>query len=286
MSNEMTSNEMTPDEIIREQPGELCREAQHYLHQYVEGELDPIRSSLIREHLKACAACQKEREALEAERLWFLEAVVDAPLLSGRFQEKILEKVRKAKRQAALQRLLGRAGSFAAAFLVIGLTAIQFQRTSDDHPLPPRSSGRARTVTSATCAPTPAGLEVNHTPLLVCGSDCSEPDSSNPFSPLTDRIDHARLASGGPPFSRAGARTASIFVAAVGVTSVASFLEESLAELRAGKPLQAGSQQGWKDGFERRRVFLPAPYWRSRATLARVQGCCPPGGLPSCRPGL
>src|SRR5213593_102466 len=216
MSNEMTSNEMTPDEIIREQPGELCREAQHYLHQYVEGELDPIRSSLIREHLKACAACQKEREALEAERLWFLEAVVDAPLLSGRFQEKILEKVRKAKRQAALQRLLGRAGSFAAAFLVIGLTAIQFQRTSDDHPLPPRSSGRARTVTSATCAPTPAGLEVNHTPLLVCGSDCSEPDSSNPFSPLTDRIDHARLASGGPPFSRAGARTASIFVSNFG----------------------------------------------------------------------
>jgi hypothetical protein len=164
------------------------------LHQYVEEELDPIRTALVRQHLKSCAACRGERDAIEAERLWLLEAAVDAPLLSGRFQEKILERVREAKRRDALKALLGRAASFAAAFLVIGLTAV-----TSTAPAPRFLPPSARGVAYAPEAISPGG-----TPLPACSSECPEQDFSLSLAVIADRMDHARLVSRTLPHARIG----------------------------------------------------------------------------------
>lgn len=156
---------------------EACLEVQ-FLHQYVEGELDPIRTGLMRQHLTSCAACQKTRDEIEGERLWLIETAVDAPALVGRFeervQERIMERIRDellhSKRQDSLQRqraLFARAASFAAAAALIALTAIQFEKTQVPLPVP-RVSADVLTDSAAPPAAFPT-----ESPAL-CSLDCSE----------------------------------------------------------------------------------------------------------------
>ena len=45
-----------------------CQEAQKLLHAHIDGELDIVHSLAIEEHLRACAACEREHQSLLALR--------------------------------------------------------------------------------------------------------------------------------------------------------------------------------------------------------------------------
>ncbi len=115
---------ISKDELDSDSSG--CRIAEPFLHLYVEGELDPIRSQLLSAHLESCAACRSARRELERERLWLMESTVSAPPLSEHFREKVLARIRKEKAEAVERRrsdIFFRATGAAAAVLILAYAA-------------------------------------------------------------------------------------------------------------------------------------------------------------------
>jgi len=122
-----------------------CRQAEVFLHRYVEGELDPIRSQLLSAHLESCASCRSARRELERERLWLIEGAVNAPPLSEHFREKVLARLRN-ERAEALQRrrsdIFFRATGAAAAVLILAFAAFQSLDESGSSPEAARETAK------------------------------------------------------------------------------------------------------------------------------------------------
>ena len=105
-----------------------CSSAQTHLHAYVEGELDSIRTCLLKGHMEECSACREQVEELKLERVWLLEACVDSPALPDSFTKKVMLRVKEEKRaQAGRVRhgvYLRLGGLAAAAVLMVTVLAV------------------------------------------------------------------------------------------------------------------------------------------------------------------
>jgi hypothetical protein len=110
-----------------------CFRATDEMHAYVEGGLDPLRSSHIESHLSDCADCRALRRRLEEERVWIIESLVKAPALSPRLRGRVMARIQETRRQSRTVRLRDRvfrlAGAAAAAAVLI-LAAIEVPRIS------------------------------------------------------------------------------------------------------------------------------------------------------------
>lgn len=130
---------------------EGCGRFAEALHPHVEGELDPIRTKLLEEHLAGCAACTRAEADLKMERLAFLEAAVETPELPDSFSEKVMERIRDVSRARRTRRRLRFA---AAAGLVIFLGAAGSLELFRSGPIEPGSPPPL--LTSAPVAPPPS----------------------------------------------------------------------------------------------------------------------------------
>tara|TARA_B100000809_G_scaffold75884_1_gene73573 strand:- start:1006 stop:1875 length:870 start_codon:yes stop_codon:yes gene_type:complete len=72
-----------------------CREAEAYLHLFVEAELDQLRSVRLKDHLTACDSCRTLESELASEQLWLIENAVRAPTLSANFASKVSAEIRR-----------------------------------------------------------------------------------------------------------------------------------------------------------------------------------------------
>ena len=76
---------------------ESCAAMKYYLHFYVEGELDPLRTAQLCEHLDRCPSCRIDLGTLQEERLWIGEIAIEAPSLPTRFARKVTDCIRAEK---------------------------------------------------------------------------------------------------------------------------------------------------------------------------------------------
>ena len=72
-----------------------CREAEAYLHLFVEAELDQFRSVRLEDHLTACDSCRALKAELDSEQLWLIENAVRSPTLSENFASKVSAEIRR-----------------------------------------------------------------------------------------------------------------------------------------------------------------------------------------------
>ena len=72
-----------------------CREAEAYLHLFVEAELDQLRSVRLEDHLTACDSCRALKADLDSEQLWLIENAVRSPTLSENFASKVSAEIRR-----------------------------------------------------------------------------------------------------------------------------------------------------------------------------------------------
>ena len=72
-----------------------CREAEAYLHLFVEAELDQLRSVRLEDHLTACDSCRTLKAELDSEQLWLIENAVRSPTLSANFASKVSAEIRR-----------------------------------------------------------------------------------------------------------------------------------------------------------------------------------------------
>lgn len=98
-----------------------CERVALILHRYVEGELDPIRTHVVESHIAVCGACLAEKEALDLERLWLVEAAFEGPVLSTRLVGKIMTPVRREADAKSRSRLWRRLAVSAAACLLAAI---------------------------------------------------------------------------------------------------------------------------------------------------------------------
>ena len=140
-----------------------CSSAQIHLHAYVEGELDPIRSGLLKEHMEDCSACRNQAEELKLERAWLLEACVDSPALPESFTKKVMLRVKEEKsaqtRQARRSMYL-RLGGLGAAAAVVMVSVLTFMKD-------PRDVNPGKKLRSPEVA-TVAEVPTRHCGLLFC----------------------------------------------------------------------------------------------------------------------
>ena len=130
-----------------------CRQVELFLHRYVEGELDPIRSQMLAAHLESCASCRCARRELERERLWLIEGAVNAPPLSEHFREKVLARLRKDRAETIQRRrseIFFRATGAAAGVLILAYAA--FHSLEE-----PRGSPEAALETAGVVVPSDSG---------------------------------------------------------------------------------------------------------------------------------
>jgi len=115
-----------------------CSAVQTHLHAYVEGELDSIRTGLLKGHMEDCSTCREQAEELKLERVWLLEACVDSPALPDSFTQKVMLRVKEEKRaqagrvrRAVYLRFGG--GALAAAAAVVMVSVLAVLQNSSDH---------------------------------------------------------------------------------------------------------------------------------------------------------
>lgn len=101
-----------------------CRWAQEHLHAHVEGESPPLVSRLLAGHLPTCPTCRAAVEALEAERLWVIDSMVESPRLSPRFPEKVLRRIQRSERSLARRRRRSALLRIAGVAALLGLAAL------------------------------------------------------------------------------------------------------------------------------------------------------------------
>ena len=88
-------NHMQPAHMQPDHPLISCREAEAYLHLFVEAELDPLRSVQLDDHLTACDSCRARKVELDSEQLWLIENAVRSPTLSANFASKVSAEIRR-----------------------------------------------------------------------------------------------------------------------------------------------------------------------------------------------
>ena len=93
--NYMQPDHMQPDHMQPDQPLISCREAEAYLHLFVEAELDQLRSVQLEDHLTACDSCRVLKAELDSEQLWLIENAVRSPTLSENFASKVSAEIRR-----------------------------------------------------------------------------------------------------------------------------------------------------------------------------------------------
>lgn len=91
----MASPEESPNYMQPDQPLISCREAEAYLHLFVEAELDQLRSVRLEDHLTACGSCRALKAELDSEQLWLIENAVRSPTLSANFASKVSAEIRR-----------------------------------------------------------------------------------------------------------------------------------------------------------------------------------------------
>ena len=87
---QMQADHMQPDHTLIS-----CREAEAYLHLFVEAELDQLRSVRLEDHLTACDSCRALKAELDSEQLWLIENAVHSPTLSANFASKVSAEIRR-----------------------------------------------------------------------------------------------------------------------------------------------------------------------------------------------
>ena len=111
---------MQPDQTLIS-----CREAEAYLHLFVEAELDQLRSVRLGDHLTACDSCRALKAELDSEQLWLLENAVRSPTLSANFASKVSAEIRReGLHRSAFSTWLRKAGPWpglAAAGILLAL---------------------------------------------------------------------------------------------------------------------------------------------------------------------
>jgi hypothetical protein len=121
-----------------------CGFTRLHLHSFVEAELDPIRSNLVREHLGACTECRELAEDLKLERLWVVESMVHSPALSGEFLPRVMQQARtEARRAAWAARRRAWLPWLSVAALVAGATLIAARFDGGRAPAPGPLAGAA-----------------------------------------------------------------------------------------------------------------------------------------------
>ncbi len=104
-----------------------CTSVVPLLHRYVEGEIDPIRSRRIAEHLASCRSCADRKEQLDVERLWLVESLLDSPALSERFAGKVRSAIESESAPAArteFERVGARIGRGGSAWIAAAAAAV------------------------------------------------------------------------------------------------------------------------------------------------------------------
>jgi hypothetical protein len=169
-----------------------CDEVRPRLTGYLEGELDADRGSVVRGHLRECAACRQiaADEAALRDGLRQLPPVDPPPSLWAGVQARLAEaEVADARRPAwrrALARWLPSAPRFAAGALVaaaaVGVLYWRSQRGPDGGTS--ELASRPAPMTIATTSPTPK-LSQSH---VVVASDRGDPDVSAALAAEAGRV--------------------------------------------------------------------------------------------------
>ncbi len=117
---QMQADHMQPDHTLIS-----CREAEAYLHLFVEAELDQLRSVRLEDHLTACDSCRALKTELDSEQLWLIENAVHSPTLSANFASKVSSEIRReGLHRSTFSTWLRKAGSWpglAAAGILLAL---------------------------------------------------------------------------------------------------------------------------------------------------------------------
>lgn len=100
-----------------------CEAIETLLAIYIDDALTPIESCQVEEHLRACQSCQSLLAKLRANQAGLKSLPLVAP--PSHFREELLRRVvsEGKRKKPALQYLLPRIGSLAAALLVVLLTS-------------------------------------------------------------------------------------------------------------------------------------------------------------------
>ncbi len=126
------------------EPGMMCRDVQELLHAHVDGELEGFRAVLVDRHLLGCAPCRKVRNDLERERIWIIEAALDAPRVPASFASRVVDRVRESRRATKIRwwrDAFFRASGAAAAIAIVSVAALRIPSGTDPGAGGPEGSG-------------------------------------------------------------------------------------------------------------------------------------------------
>src|SRR5689334_7641075 len=114
-----------------------CQEARTFIHAYLDGELDLVKSLEVEQHLRECADCARLYQDQQALHTAFQDGALYYPAPAA-LQTRVLSSMRKAgghtvARPALPWRWLSLAGALAViALVVFGLSRAVFTPAADD----------------------------------------------------------------------------------------------------------------------------------------------------------
>ena len=170
---------MQPDQTLIS-----CSESKTYLHLFVEGELDHLRSARLEEHLGACDSCRTLEAELASEQLWLLENAVRSPTLSENFASKVSGEIRReGLHRSAFSSWLRKAGPWSGLAAAGILLALLLSGALDNAKIDVAPAKLATTGGTPSGSPAESSrppLAASETVLLASGQASKETESGGP----------------------------------------------------------------------------------------------------------